>query len=85
MNTICVLKRNEDSEKNDCRFHFHVKRVTAMQWTGRGKVEHYKDGTAPIRTAEWVGPRHIRILAGHWKIVRSGPYGLGYTQMVMIQ
>ena len=76
---ICVLKRNEDFENHDCRNHQHISRVVAMEWTGRGHTK------AIIRMAEWVGPRHIRILAGHWKIVRTGPYGLGYTQMVMIQ
>ena len=77
--TICVLKRHEDSEKNDCKNHFHVKKLVAMEWTGRGHVKSI------IRMAEWCGPHHIRMLTASWKIVRSGPYGLGYTQLIMEQ
>ena len=50
-----------------------------MEWTGRG----YKKSV--IQMAEWVGPRHIRMLTASWKVVRSGPYGLGYTQLIMEQ
>lgn len=73
---IHVLSAGEDYKSCDCRKHHHVSVDTAYQWTSRRK---------PIRLAEWVGPKHIRMLTASWKIVRSGYQGLGYTQMVMEQ
>jgi hypothetical protein len=62
---ICVLGP-EDVELlrvniiPNCRDHTHVKKVDAMEMTGRGDFKPY---FTPI--AEWVGPNHIRILKVH--------------------
>lgn len=43
-----------------CCDHSHISRLDANQMTGRGDFKPY---FTPI--AEWVGPRHIRILRVH--------------------
>ena len=63
--TICVigfeeaemLKRNEEPY---CPDHHHVSRLEANQMTGRGDFKPYF-----IPIAEWVGPKHIRMLYLH--------------------
>lgn len=63
--TICVVSFEEfemlkGNEQPYCPDHYHVTRLEANQMTGRGDFKPYF-----IPIAEWVGPKHIRMLYVH--------------------
>ncbi len=72
MSSVCVLKEwevgawQDEKERPICRNHFHVRKVEAFRLTGRGDPKE----CSHLPEAEWVGPRHIRLVTEfRWKIV----------------
>jgi hypothetical protein len=80
MRNICILapwEIKDWAERNlppVCKNHRHIRKVEAMEMTGRGDVSPY---ARPI--AEWAGPRQIRMIREYaWSalMTEGGTIGL---------
>jgi hypothetical protein len=82
--TICVLSMEElegwtvRKVKPDCSDHKHVTRLEAVEMTTPGNGSPYFRAIA-----EWVGPRHIRMLTAYaWRAVTTES---GHTVLNLVE